>query len=339
MKKSVILSLIVLLILGSWFKILDKYSEDYVNDSLVEAGVAYGTARGINGVVSVLQSTEVEFGLGVSGSMTLGEILDPLNDLIERFSDVMFVVISSLMLQKILVLIVSNTVFTVALTCLGIFSGLMILLKSNVYLKSSLRFFLVFVVIRFSIVFVLILNSLVGNLFLSEQISSGNNELKNGEEKFRTMSGDDVSNAKFTEISHRISEKKNEKQGLEKDLVLITQKIKKIESKLAWYSAGDNNYKSLKKKQGEIEDKVEALQSDIDNSKAELSGESSILDKFTKIKDSLTPSVISAKVSDMVDNIFNLLMLFLLQSVLIPLLFLYSLKYLVKLAWNMKIEL
>ncbi|MGB5990211.1 MAG: hypothetical protein WBG43_10770 [Marinifilaceae bacterium] len=339
MKKSVILSLIVLLILGSWFKILDKYSEDYVNDSLVEAGVAYGTARGINGVVSVLQSTEVEFGLGVSGSMTLGEILDPLNDLIERFSDVMFVVISSLMLQKILVLIVSNTVFTVALTCLGIFSGLMILLKSNVYLKSSLRFFLVFVVIRFSIVFVLILNSLVGDLFLSDQISSGNNELKNGEEKFRSMSGDDVSNAKFLEITNMISDKTSEKVVLEKDLLLITQKIKKMDSNSSWYSAKDNKYKSLEKKQGDIEDKVEALQNDIDTGRDELKGGSSILDKFTKIKDSLTPSVISAKVSDMVDNIFNLLMLFLLQSVLIPLLFLYSLKYLVKLAWNMKIEL
>lgn len=339
MKKSVILSLIVLLILGSWFKVLDKYSENYVNDSLVEAGVAYGTARGINGVVSVLQSTEVEFGLGVSGSMTLGEILDPLNDLIERFSDVMFVVISSLMLQKILVLIVSNTVFTVALTCLGIFSGLMILLKSNVYLKSSLRFFLVFVVIRFSIVFVLILNSLVGDLFLSDQISSGNNELKNGEEKFRTMSGDDVSNAKFLEITNMISEKTSKKVVLEKDLLLITQKIKKMDYNSSWYSAKDNKYKSLEKKQGDIEDKVEALQNDIDTGRDELKGESSILDKFTKIKDSLTPSVISAKVSDMVDNIFNLLMLFLLQSVLIPLLFLYSLKYLVKLAWNMKIEL
>ncbi len=47
---------------------------------------AFALARGLNAAVSVLQETEVGFTLGVSMTVEPGQALDPLNDLVERFS-------------------------------------------------------------------------------------------------------------------------------------------------------------------------------------------------------------------------------------------------------------
>lgn len=339
-KKSVILLVIVLTILGSWSAVLDQFSEDYVKDSLIEAGIAYGTARGINAAVSILQSTEIGVGVGVNTSLNIGEVLDPLNDLIERFSDVMAVVIGSLMLQKILIVIVTNKIFSIALTCLGILSGFIIVFKPKPYAKPALRLFFVFMVIRFSIILVLILNSIVGDLFISDQIQHGNEALQNDEAKFKSMSGNETTDVRYLEISQDIAKKTQEKVRLEKDLMSINKVIKdkEAEENLAWYSMGDNEYKALKKKQDINESKIEDLEDEIEDAREALNGDVSMLTRFNKIKESLTPSVVADKVSDMIDNIFELLMLFILQTVLLPLLFLYSFKYLVKSAWNMDVD-
>ena len=81
----------------------DQTSGDYADAALKRALVTFAVARGLNGVISVAQGTEVavEPG-GVGVNFTVGQILDPINDLVEQFSSVMLVAASSLGLQKIL---------------------------------------------------------------------------------------------------------------------------------------------------------------------------------------------------------------------------------------------
>ena len=81
----------------------DDTSGDYADEALKRALVTFAVARGLNGVISVAQGTEVavEPG-GVGVNFTVGQILDPINDLVEQFSTVMLVAASSLGLQKIL---------------------------------------------------------------------------------------------------------------------------------------------------------------------------------------------------------------------------------------------
>ena len=105
---ALIAVLIVVLVTLSSTRVLDDYVDDYTDESIRNAALTYATARGINGLVSVLQSTEVEAGVIVSGSMTIGEVLDPLNDMIERFSSVMAWVLASLAAQKLLLLLASH---------------------------------------------------------------------------------------------------------------------------------------------------------------------------------------------------------------------------------------
>ena len=83
--------------------VADSASDDYSDEAFKRGLVTFAIARALNGVISVAQGTEVavEPG-GVGVNFTVGQILDPINDLVEQFSSVMLVATSSLGLQNIL---------------------------------------------------------------------------------------------------------------------------------------------------------------------------------------------------------------------------------------------
>ncbi len=101
----------------AWSGVLDRPSEAYLDAALLGAGAIYATARAINGLVSVLQGTELSVPLL---SFTIGEFLDPVNDLVERFSAMMMVALGSLALQKVLLTLVTDRLFNALLTVVGI---------------------------------------------------------------------------------------------------------------------------------------------------------------------------------------------------------------------------
>lgn len=60
-------------------------SQEALHDNLAQATAVFATARVIDAAVSVAQTVEVSAGLGVQP----GQVLDPVNDLVERFSTMM----------------------------------------------------------------------------------------------------------------------------------------------------------------------------------------------------------------------------------------------------------
>jgi len=95
--------LLLLLNLTPW---MDKQAEDYLDRALQTAATAYVSARALNAVISVLQETEVELSAALVGvNLAPGQILDPINDLVERFSAWMLIATSSLAIQKFLLLV------------------------------------------------------------------------------------------------------------------------------------------------------------------------------------------------------------------------------------------
>lgn len=97
-------TLLALLVALSWWPALDRFAAGTVDAALTRALAAFAVARGINGAISVAQSAEVALepgGVGVS--LAPGEVLDPVNDLVEQFSTLMLTASASLGLQKLLV--------------------------------------------------------------------------------------------------------------------------------------------------------------------------------------------------------------------------------------------
>ena len=177
-RQLLLFALIAALVGLAWWGGLDRVAEGYVNDSLLDAGIIYGVARGINALVSTLQGTELDI---LVLTISVGQVLDPVNDLIERFSGVMTIAIASLVIQQLLLVIVSHVSFTVGLTVLALLVIAMALLR-RYYLDSNatqdedsasaltaeviLRLFLLAVFLRFSLGLVVVANLWVDQVFL-----------------------------------------------------------------------------------------------------------------------------------------------------------------------------
>lgn len=182
-KKQILISLlfIVLAIVatGGW---VDEVGSKYTEASFNRALVAFGIAKGLNGVISVAQGTEVALqpaGIGVN--FTPGEILDPINDLIEQFSWIMLASTASLGVQRILLNISVWPWFSglvVMLLLVVIASYWYKPLQQASWRAMLVKVMLVFVFLRFSVPLIAISSELVYAQFLAEQYVESSQQLE-----------------------------------------------------------------------------------------------------------------------------------------------------------------
>jgi hypothetical protein len=93
---------------------------DRIDAMFGRALATFAVARGLNGVISVIQGTELALQpAGVGVTLTVGEVLDPLNDLVERFGWVMLAATAALGAQSVLLEAAADGVLAVALLVLG----------------------------------------------------------------------------------------------------------------------------------------------------------------------------------------------------------------------------
>jgi hypothetical protein len=108
-RKNLILTLICLpvalgLLFSSGITIppVDTATDAYFDEAIRSAGVAYATCRVLNASVSVIKESELQLEpAGVGVSLAIGQILDPIDDMTERLSDVLVTAITSLGVQKL----------------------------------------------------------------------------------------------------------------------------------------------------------------------------------------------------------------------------------------------
>jgi hypothetical protein len=83
--------------------LLDQRAAQTYEGLFQRALVTFALARTLNGVISAVQGTEVALQpAGVGVTLTPGEVLDPVNDLVERFSWIMLGATVSLGVQQVL---------------------------------------------------------------------------------------------------------------------------------------------------------------------------------------------------------------------------------------------
>lgn len=148
--------------------VADDTAENYAEGALKRALVTFAAARTMNGVISVVQSTEV----GVGVTVAVGQILDPVNDLIEQFSSVMLVAASSLGLQNVLLRITSSWGVTAALavaTLLAVITLWWPRLAHNKLAAAASRIVLAMLFVRFVIPVLIIATNLVSDVFLAPE--------------------------------------------------------------------------------------------------------------------------------------------------------------------------
>src|SRR5210317_2157526 len=102
-KKWLLSLLLVLLAALSTAPFVDQRAVTDYEALFQRAFITFALARTINGIISAVQGTEVALQpAGVGVTLTPGEILDPVNDLIGRFSWIMLGATLSLGVQQVL---------------------------------------------------------------------------------------------------------------------------------------------------------------------------------------------------------------------------------------------
>jgi hypothetical protein len=196
--KNWVMSALIIILLGlGGSNTIDSIAESKLEASFTNALTTFAVVRGINAVISVVQGTEVAIepgGLGVI--LTPGEILDPANDLIERFSWIVLAASTSLGAQIVLLQIGT----TVLANYLVILSGSILLISiwTSILAKSRWRNLLVksailVIFIRFLVPIVTLANEVVYSSVLNPTYINSQEILENVENDVQELQARDNS--------------------------------------------------------------------------------------------------------------------------------------------------
>jgi hypothetical protein len=178
---GILISIILFYSSGLRFPVIDSKTDQYFYNSIKKAGLAYVTCRGVNSVVSVLKGSDLQIGPGGVGvSISVGEVLDPIDDMTERLSDVLVTAITSLGVQK-LIYEISISIALPVLSIILLIITLMLLFDDEKYKKiqnNLVKISLLVIIFRFFLPVSSMANDFLYNNFFSDQINSANKDLE-----------------------------------------------------------------------------------------------------------------------------------------------------------------
>ena len=331
--------LIIALLTISWWGAVDNLAA-YVNgESIKDAAIIYGVARSINGVISLIQSAELG---AIVGSIHPGELLDPINDLIERFSSVMAWSLSSLVLQKILLSVFSSYSFKIIFTiCCALMLFWRWLPVPKHVSTRAWSIFLVIASLRFSIAIVCALTAAVDQSFIQKieqtslktvqvfnfDISVGINEV---------AAIDEDINQELTELKLRVDKVNKQVEVKNADIAALEEKLAKLPKRSVWdkvkFKKKSEVSKAIENQINNKEIEIKRLQTQLTTLEAQLdcavtkqaggSCEGS-LSKLKRLFRDEKISEISQKVNQTINDLITVLVTLVLTTIILPLSFLY----------------
>ncbi len=110
--KFFILGISIITLILAFSFVLDVQAKEIINKAFTQAVIVFGSAKALNAVISLAQGTEIDLPFL---TVAIGQVLDPINDLVEQFSLIMLASMVSLGIQKILMGLVTNGWFNLLL--------------------------------------------------------------------------------------------------------------------------------------------------------------------------------------------------------------------------------
>ncbi len=161
-----------LLVAFSSITTVDRAAQEDYESLFHRALITFALARTLNGVISVVQGTELALQpAGVGVTLTPGEVLDPINDLVERFSWIMLGATLSLGIQQVLLDIGQwwGTRLIVALLAAGWLALRLWRCGNGALEQTVLRALIIVLFLRFAVPLALIANEAVYEQFLESR--------------------------------------------------------------------------------------------------------------------------------------------------------------------------
>jgi hypothetical protein len=147
---------------------LDIKGKELIDKSFTQSVVVFGSAKALNAVISLAQGTEVDLPFL---TVAIGEVLDPINDLIEQFSLVMLASMVSLGIQKIMMNFVTTDSYNFILLFSVVSVNIWLFFRFKKDEKARTLFFKITVILiflRFAVPFIGYANDFAYNSFVKQ---------------------------------------------------------------------------------------------------------------------------------------------------------------------------
>lgn len=182
-RKIIVAVTLLIMTLCSWFSLLDAPASKLVDEGLERAFVSFATARALNAAISFGQGTEVAIQpMGVGVTLTPGQLLDPINDLVENFSSLMMAACIALGAQKMLINIGSHWIVSLLLT-VSVLGWSWLYFRQQQPFGWLSRILVILLMIRFAIPLVTIGTDMLSQKYLIAQYKSNQQILKSAPDK------------------------------------------------------------------------------------------------------------------------------------------------------------
>lgn len=159
-------ALLLLLSALSWLSVTHEVALATLDASLATAFKSFALAKALNAAISVMQSATAD---AMVVQVQFGQALDPANDLVERFSWIMFASTASLAMQKILIQVAGHALIKAlfSLSCLAL--ALTLLWPASRWREWARRAFWLMAFLRFAVLAAALASAWTGDALIGEQ--------------------------------------------------------------------------------------------------------------------------------------------------------------------------
>lgn len=158
---------LALAVASAWLAPMDAPATAQVDAGLKRALISFATARALHGVLSVVQGTQFSAQpLGVGVTLTPGQLLAPVNDLVKHFSDLMLAASVAFGVQKAIIAIGSYWLISAVLTGVAVAWGFVYFRQRRVLPWLS-KLLVVLLMVRFAVPVVVIGTDVIWQKFLA----------------------------------------------------------------------------------------------------------------------------------------------------------------------------
>ncbi len=281
---KIFISLLLMFILGlSLFFGVDENAIKLQDEAFDRAMIAFGIAKGLNAIISLIQGTELSITpVGIGLNFSVGEVLDPFNDMVERFSWVMLASTVSLGIQNILLILSSKIFIQIAIAITTTTSLIFIWINSlhvRWFFILPFKILLLLLILRFGA---------ITSVYTTDLLYSS------------------VLHVEYVEASKVVVQTQDKLEEMHKDRIKIAKDYHQEDSRFIPKILQDMGYQ------------YDKLKSKLD---------------IEKQLDSLKSSIAQAS-----KNIITLITIFIFQTILMPLLFLYLMIISIKWLFRVKVN-
>jgi hypothetical protein len=178
---------------NKYIKGVDNKTIHYIDKSLNKAAIAFASARGINAIISMLKSSTVNLTpAGVGASISIGEILDPVDDIIETLSNVILLSIISLGIQRFLIEIVPFISINILLNISLILLIILLIIKKFRRTKLTsitIKLFACALILKLIVPFFVFLDWSIDKLYFNQRYNEAKTQLNKTNEELSSTYG------------------------------------------------------------------------------------------------------------------------------------------------------